>query len=71
MIELSSKTGEGMDAWCDEIVERARRVREGRIQHHGHHTMQQAAAALKFEIAGIVQGSVSVPMCTVWLCGTD
>ena len=37
VIELSSKTGEGMDAWCDEIVERARRVREGRIQHHGHH----------------------------------
>ena len=26
-----------VDAWCDEIVERARRVREGRIQHHGHH----------------------------------
>lgn len=34
-------------------------------------TIEQAAAALKFEIAGIVQGSVSVPMCTVWLCGTD
>ena len=37
VIELSSKSGEGMDAWCDEIVERARRVREGGIQNHVHH----------------------------------
>lgn len=37
VIEVSSKTGEGMDAWCEEIVERARRAREGTIQHHGHH----------------------------------
>ena len=36
-IEVSSKTGEGMEAWCEEIVERARRAREGTIQHHGHH----------------------------------
>ena len=35
--EVSSKTGEGMEAWCEEIVERARRAREGTIQHHGHH----------------------------------
>jgi len=34
---VSSKTGEGMEAWCEEIVERARRAREGTIQHHGHH----------------------------------
>ena len=37
VIEVSSKTGEGMEAWCEEIVERARRAREGTIQHHGHH----------------------------------
>lgn len=37
VIELSSKSGEGMDAWCDEIVERVRRVREGGIQNHVHH----------------------------------
>lgn len=37
VIELSSKTGEGMETWCREIEERARRVREGAIQHHGHH----------------------------------
>ena len=37
VIEVSSKTGEGMVAWCEEIVERARRAREGTIQHHGHH----------------------------------
>lgn len=37
VIELSSKTGEGMGAWCDEIVERARRVREGGNQDHVHH----------------------------------
>ena len=37
VIEVSSKTGEGMKAWCEEIVERARRAREGTIQHHGHH----------------------------------
>ncbi|MFR1412175.1 MAG: hydrogenase nickel incorporation protein HypB [Akkermansia sp.] len=37
VVELSSKTGEGMEAWCEEIVERARRAREGTIQHHGHH----------------------------------
>ena len=37
VIEFSSKTGEGMEAWCEEIVERARRAREGTIQHHGHH----------------------------------
>ena len=35
VIEVSSKTGEGMEAWCEEIVERARRAREGTIQHHG------------------------------------
>ena len=37
VMEVSSKTGEGMEAWCEEIVERARRAREGTIQHHGHH----------------------------------
>lgn len=37
VIEVSSKTGKGMEAWCEEIVERARRAREGTIQHHGHH----------------------------------
>ena len=37
VMEGSSKTGEGMEAWCEEIVERARRAREGTIQHHGHH----------------------------------
>lgn len=37
VIEVSSKTGEGMEAWCEEIVERVRRAREGTIQHHGHH----------------------------------
>ena len=37
VIEVSSKTGDGMEAWCEEIVERARRAREGTIQHHGHH----------------------------------
>lgn len=37
VIELSSRTGEGMDAWCDEIVERVHRVREGGIQTHVHH----------------------------------
>ncbi len=37
VIEVSSKTGEGMEAWCEEIVEHARRAREGTIQHHGHH----------------------------------
>ncbi len=37
VIEVSSKTDEGMEAWCEEIVERARRAREGTIQHHGHH----------------------------------
>lgn len=37
VIEVSSKTGEGMEAWCEEIAERARRAREGTIQHHGHH----------------------------------
>ena len=37
LIDVSSKTGEGMEAWCEEIVERARRAREGTIQHHGHH----------------------------------
>ena len=37
VIEVSSKTGEGMEAWCEEIVERARCAREGTIQHHGHH----------------------------------
>ena len=37
VIEVSPKTGEGMEAWCEEIVERARRAREGTIQHHGHH----------------------------------
>lgn len=37
VIEVSSKTGEGMEAWCEEIVARARRAREGTIQHHGHH----------------------------------
>ena len=37
VLEVSSKTGEGMEAWCEEIVERARRAREGTIQHHGHH----------------------------------
>ena len=37
VIEVSSKTGEGLEAWCEEIVERARRAREGTIQHHGHH----------------------------------
>ena len=37
VIEVSSKTGERMEAWCEEIVERARRAREGTIQHHGHH----------------------------------
>ena len=37
VIEVSSKTGEGIEAWCEEIVERARRAREGTIQHHGHH----------------------------------
>ena len=37
VIEVSSKTGEGMEVWCEEIVERARRAREGTIQHHGHH----------------------------------
>ena len=37
VIEVSYKTGEGMEAWCEEIVERARRAREGTIQHHGHH----------------------------------
>ena len=37
VFEVSSKTGEGMEAWCEEIVERARRAREGTIQHHGHH----------------------------------
>lgn len=34
-------------------------------------TIEQAAEALKFEIAGMVQGSASVPMCTVWRYGTD
>ena len=56
VIEVSSKTGEGMEAWCEEIVERARRAREGTIQHHTITTIEQAAAALKFEIAGMVQG---------------
>lgn len=37
VIEVSSKTGEGMETWCEEIVECARRVREGGIQNHGHH----------------------------------
>ncbi len=37
VIELSSKTGEGMETWCGEIEERARRVQEGAIQHHDHH----------------------------------
>ena len=37
VIEVSSKTGEGLAAWCEAIVERARRAREGTIQHHGHH----------------------------------
>ena len=37
VMEVSSKTGEGMEAWCEEIVERARHAREGTIQHHGHH----------------------------------
>ena len=37
VMEVSSKTGEGMEAWSEEIVERARRAREGTIQHHGHH----------------------------------
>ena len=33
-------------------------------------TIEQAAAALKFEIAGMVQG-VGFPMCTVWRYGMD
>ena len=30
-------TEAALEAWCEEIVERARRAREGTIQHHGHH----------------------------------
>lgn len=37
VIELSSKTGEGMDIWCGEIEERVRRIRSGRVQEHVHH----------------------------------
>ncbi len=37
VIEVSSKTGEGMEAWCEEIVQRVRRARDATIQHHGHH----------------------------------
>ena len=36
VIELSSKTGEGMDIWCGEIEERVRRIRSGRVQEHVH-----------------------------------
>ena len=37
VVELSSKTGEGMDIWCGEIEERVRRIRSGRVQEHVHH----------------------------------
>ena len=37
VIELSSKTGEGMDIWCGEIEERVRHIRSGRVQEHVHH----------------------------------
>ena len=37
VIELSSKTGEGMDIWGGEIEERVRRIRSGRVQEHVHH----------------------------------
>lgn len=37
VIELSAKSGEGMDRWCEEIVERVHRVREGKAQKHVHH----------------------------------
>ena len=37
VVELSSKTGEGMDIWCGEIEERVSRIRSGRVQEHVHH----------------------------------
>lgn len=40
VLELSAKTGAGMQAWCDELVERVRCMREEehhREHAHGHH----------------------------------
>ncbi len=67
VIELSSKTGEEWTRGATRLVERARRVREGRAPWPSP-PLNEAA---EFEIAGIVQGSVSRPIMYRWLCGTD
>lgn len=71
VIEVSSKTGEGMEACARRLWNVRAAPGKARFSIMAITTIEQAAAALKFEIAGMVQGSASVPMCTVWRYGTD